>query len=175
MSSVSISRMTVIVLSKMPSPVRGRAPRDNTPPPARSQMPGSALPAGAGAAYDARPIPSANGRPMTDISHYIDGKRVAGKGARGGDVFNPATGERVRRVAFASAAEINAAVQSAAKAFPGWAATPPLTRARILFKFLELLAREHENLARVISEEHGKVFSDAHGEVTRGVEVVEFA
>src|SRR6266550_1098172 len=112
---------------------------------------------------------------MSDISHFINGKRVQGSSGRGGDVFNPATGEKVRRVAFASAADVDAAVKAAAAAFPGWAATPPLTRARILFKFLELLAREHDNLARVISEEHGKVFSDAQGEITRGVEVVEFA
>src|SRR5213075_1501066 len=116
---------------------------------------------------------------MSDISHFINGKRVQGRsessGGRGGDVFNPATGEKVRRVAFASAADVDAAVKAAAAAFPGWAATPPLTRARILFKFLELLAREHDTLARVISEEHGKVFSDAQGEITRGVEVVEFA
>src|SRR5438309_2856123 len=112
---------------------------------------------------------------MSDISHFINGKRVQGSSGRGGDVFNPATGEKVRRVALAGAAEIDAAVQSAAKAFPGWAATPPLTRARILFKFLELLHRDHDALARVISEEHGKVLSDAKGEVTRGTEVVEFA
>src|SRR5947199_3265585 len=116
---------------------------------------------------------------MSDISHFINGKRVAGRsessGGRGGDVFNPTTGEKVRSVAFASAADVDAAVKAAAAAFPGWAATPPLTRARILFKFLEILAREHDNLARVISEEHGKVFSDAQGEITRGVEVVEFA
>src|SRR6202163_559464 len=112
---------------------------------------------------------------MTDISHYIDGKRVPGSSGRGGDVYNPATGEKLRRVDFANGAEVDAAVQSAAKAFPGWAATPPLTRARVLFKFLEVLAREHDNLARVISEEHGKVFSDAQGEITRGLEVVEFA
>jgi malonate-semialdehyde dehydrogenase (acetylating) / methylmalonate-semialdehyde dehydrogenase len=112
---------------------------------------------------------------MSDVSHFINGKRVDGSSGRGGDVFNPATGEKVRRVAFAGAAEVDAAVKAAAAAFPGWAATPPLTRARILFKFLELLAREHDNLARVISEEHGKVFSDAQGEITRGVEVVEFA
>src|SRR5579864_8342427 len=112
---------------------------------------------------------------MTDISHYIDGKRVAGKSGRGGDVYNPATGEKLRRVDFGNGAELDLAVQSAAKAFPGWAATPPLTRARVLFKFLELLHRDHDALARVISEEHGKVFSDAQGEITRGVEVVEFA
>src|SRR5438552_3829568 len=112
---------------------------------------------------------------MSDISHFINGKRVQGSSGRGGDVFNPATGEKVRRVGFASAADVDAAVKAAAAAFPGWAATPPLTRARILFKFLEILAREHDALARVISEEHGKVFSDAQGEITRGVEVVEFA
>src|SRR5881392_1006187 len=116
---------------------------------------------------------------MSDISHFINGKRVDGRsessGGRGGDVFNPATGEQVRRVAFANGAEVDAAVKAAAAAFPGWAATPPLTRARILFKFLEILSREHDALARAISEEHGKVFSDAQGEITRGVEVVEFA
>src|SRR5580704_15628064 len=112
---------------------------------------------------------------MTDIHHYIEGKRAEGKNGRGGDVFNPATGEKLRRVALATAGEVDAAVRSAAKAFPAWAATPPLTRARILFKFLELINRDHDNLARTISEEHGKVFSDAQGEITRGVEVVEFA
>src|SRR5690349_8766408 len=112
---------------------------------------------------------------MSDISHFINGKRVQNASGRSGDVFNPATGEKVRRVAFANAAEIDSAVKAAAAAFPGWAATPPLTRAQILFKFLEILAREHDALARVISEEHGKVFSDAQGEITRGVEVVEFA
>src|SRR5438309_2087426 len=112
---------------------------------------------------------------MSDISHFINGKRVQGSSGRGGDVFNPATGEKVRRVALATAGDVGAAVSAAAAAFPGWAATPPLTRARILFKFLELLAREHDNMARIISEEHGKVFSDAQGEITRGLEVVEFA
>src|SRR5437763_7607194 len=116
---------------------------------------------------------------MSDISHFINGKRVAGRsessGGRWGEVFNPATGERVRRIALATPGDVDAAVQAAAQAVPGWAATPPLTRARILFKFLELLAGEHDNLARTISEEHGKVFSDAQGEITRGVEVVEFA
>src|SRR5436189_696825 len=112
---------------------------------------------------------------MSDISHFINGKRVESSGGRGGDVFNPATGEKVGRVAFASAAEVDQAVRTAAAAFPGWAATPPLTRARILFKLRELLDREAGALARTSSEEHGKVFSDAQGEITRGVEVVEFA
>ncbi|MGC2522291.1 MAG: CoA-acylating methylmalonate-semialdehyde dehydrogenase [Stellaceae bacterium] len=112
---------------------------------------------------------------MSDIQHYIGGKRVEGKGGRGGDVYNPATGEKLRRVAFAEPGEVDQAVQAAAAAFPGWAATPPLTRARVMFKFLELLNRDHDALARLISEEHGKVFSDAQGEITRGLEVVEFA
>src|ERR1043165_269535 len=105
---------------------------------------------------------------MSDISHFINGKRVDRASGRSGDVFNPATGEKVRRVAFANAADVDSAVKAAAAAFPGGAAPPPLSRARILFKFLEILAREHDNLARVISEEHGKVFSDAQGETPRG-------
>ena len=112
---------------------------------------------------------------MSDAHHYIQGKAIEGTSGRWGEVYNPATGEKSRRVAFASAGEVDRAVQAAAAAFPGWAATPPLTRARILFKFLELLNRDHDALARVISEEHGKVFSDAQGEITRGLEVVEFA
>ena len=112
---------------------------------------------------------------MSDVHHYIQGKPAEGTSGRWGDVYNPATGEKSRRVAFAGAGEVDRAVQAAAAAFPGWAATPPLTRARILFKFLELLNRDHDVLARVISEEHGKVFSDAQGEITRGLEVVEFA
>ncbi len=116
---------------------------------------------------------------MSDVQHFINGKRsenaTGGSSGRWGDVFNPATGERVRRVAFAGAGEVDAAVKAATAAFPAWAATPPLTRARVMFKFLELLHREHDALARMISEEHGKVFSDAHGEITRGLEVVEFA
>src|SRR5579862_3175505 len=102
---------------------------------------------------------------MSDVQHFINGKRVDGSSGRWGDVFNPATGERVRRVALAGASEIDQAVQAARAAFPAWAATPPLTRARVMFKFLELLHREHDTLAKIISEEHGKVFSDAQGEI----------
>ena len=112
---------------------------------------------------------------MTDVHHYIQGKITEGTTGRWGEVYNPATGEKSRRVAFANAAEVDRTVQAAAAAFSGWATTPPLTRARTLFKFLELLNRDHDALARVISEEHGKVFSDAQGEITRGLEVVEFA
>src|SRR6266568_1647851 len=112
---------------------------------------------------------------MSDVQHFINGKRVEGTSGGRGDVFNPATGERARRVAFATAGEVDAAVKAAAAVFPPLAPTPPVTRARILFKFRELLDRETGALARLIREEHGKVLSDAQGEVTRGSEVVEFA
>src|SRR6202048_3076819 len=112
---------------------------------------------------------------MSDIHHYIEGKRAEGTSGRWGDVYNPATGEKSSRVAFAGAGEVARAVRTAAAAFPAWAATPPLTRARILFKFRELLDREAGALARLISEEHGKVLSDAAGEGGGGTEVVEFA
>ncbi|MGH7047271.1 MAG: CoA-acylating methylmalonate-semialdehyde dehydrogenase [Stellaceae bacterium] len=112
---------------------------------------------------------------MSDIHHFINGRTVDAASGRWGEVYNPATGEKIRRVAFASADEVDRAVQAAAAAFPAWAAATPLTRARVLFKFLDLLHRDRDALARVISEEHGKVFSDAQGEIDRGVEVVEFA
>ncbi len=116
---------------------------------------------------------------MSDLQHFINGKRAentaGGSGGRWGDVFNPATGERAGRVALGGAAEVDQAVRAAAAAFPGWAATPPLTRARVLFKFRELLEREADAMARIITDEHGKVLSDAKGELVRGAEVVEFA
>jgi len=112
---------------------------------------------------------------MSDVQHFINGKHSDGASGRWGDVFNPATGERARRVALAGAGEVDQAVKAAAAAFPAWASTPPLARARVLFKFRELLERESAGLARLITDEHGKVLSDASGEVTRGAEVVEFA
>jgi malonate-semialdehyde dehydrogenase (acetylating)/methylmalonate-semialdehyde dehydrogenase len=113
---------------------------------------------------------------MTEtVNHFIGGKIVAGTSGRFGDIFNPATGERTRLVALADAGEVDAAVKSAAAAFPDWAATPPLTRARVLFRFRELLDRHADEFARIVTDEHGKVLSDAKGEVTRGMEVVEFA
>src|SRR5580693_1016335 len=112
---------------------------------------------------------------MSDIHHYIEGTRAVGTSGRWGDVYNPATGEKSGRVAFAGSGDVDRAVRAAAEAFPAWAGTPPLTRARILFKFRELLDREAGALARLITNEHGKVLSDAAGEVVRGTEVVEFA
>jgi len=110
------------------------------------------------------------------VGHWIDGAaRAPVAGGRLADVWNPATGEAVRKVALADAATVDAAVASAAKAFPAWAATPPLRRARVMFRFKELLDRHGDELAAIITAEHGKVFSDAQGEVTRGLEVVEFA
>ncbi len=109
------------------------------------------------------------------IGHFIGGKNVAGASGRSGEVFNPATGEVAKRVAFASASEVDTAVAAARKAFPGWAATPPLRRARVMFKYKELLEKHAEELVALITAEHGKVLSDARGSLVRGIEVVEFA
>ena len=110
-----------------------------------------------------------------DITHYIQGERSSGVSTRSQPVFNPATGESPRRVLLAEAADVNAAVASAQAAFPGWAATPPIRRARILNAFLALLNEHRDALAAMITAEHGKVFTDAQGEVTRGIDIVEFA
>ena len=91
------------------------------------------------------------------------------------DVFNPATGQVTGRVALASQSDVEAAVNAASAAFPAWADTPPIRRARVLFKFLELLNTHKDALAEAITQEHGKVFTDAQGEVARGIDVVEFA
>ena len=109
------------------------------------------------------------------LSHFISGRDVAGTSGRSGDVFNPATGEVTATVPFASEPEVDAAVQSAKAAFPAWAATPPLRRARVFFKLKELLDRHQDELAAIVTSEHGKVLSDARGSVIRGAEVVEFA
>ena len=110
-----------------------------------------------------------------NIEHYIGGRVVAGTSARTQDVFNPATGAVTGQVALANAAEVNAAVAAARAAFPAWSDTPPIRRARVLFKFLELLNRNKDELARLITAEHGKVFTDAQGEVARGIDIVEFS
>ena len=110
------------------------------------------------------------------LGHFVNGAGIAGApGGRHGTVYNPATGTVRAQVAFASADETSAAIAAAKAAAPAWAATPPLKRARVLFRFKELLEAHHDELARLITLEHGKVLSDAHGEVTRGLEVVEFA
>jgi len=109
------------------------------------------------------------------ISHYIHGQTVASLGNRQQAVTNPATGAVSAQVKLGNAADVNAAVAAAQAAFPAWSDLPPLRRARVMFKFLELLNQHRDELARMITAEHGKVFTDAQGEVTRGIEIVEFA
>ncbi|WP_300272688.1 CoA-acylating methylmalonate-semialdehyde dehydrogenase [Halomonas sp.] len=109
------------------------------------------------------------------IQHYINGAISGGESGRTQPVTNPATGEVTGQVALASAADVDGAVSAAAAAFPAWADTPPIRRARVLFKFLELLNANKDALAEAITREHGKVFTDAQGEVARGIDIVEFA
>jgi malonate-semialdehyde dehydrogenase (acetylating) / methylmalonate-semialdehyde dehydrogenase len=109
------------------------------------------------------------------IAHFIHGQDAFGDSQRASDVFNPATGQVTGRVPLASKADVESAIASAQAAFPAWAATTPLNRARVLFKYKELLEKHADEIAMAITLEHGKVFSDAKGELTRGLEVVEFA
>jgi len=109
------------------------------------------------------------------ISHHINGRAVAGTSERYGEVFNPAFGTVSAHVPLASVAEVAAAVAAAKAAYPAWSEMAPLKRARVLFKFKQLLDEHVDELAAMLTREHGKVFSDAKGEVTRGIEVVEFA
>ena len=108
------------------------------------------------------------------VSHWIDGREVEGHGPRA-PVYNPSLGLEARKVTLATTAEVDAAIASAAAAFPAWARTPALRRARVMFRFKDLLDRHAKEIAKVVSAEHGKTLSDAEGEVTRGIEVVEFA
>jgi malonate-semialdehyde dehydrogenase (acetylating)/methylmalonate-semialdehyde dehydrogenase len=111
----------------------------------------------------------------TQVGHFINGRSIAGGTGRTQAVWNPATGRVARQVALASAEEVNAAVSAASAAFSAWADTPPIRRARVLNKFLELMNRHRDTLAAMITAEHGKVFTDAQGEVARGIDIVEFA
>ena len=112
---------------------------------------------------------------MAALGHHIGGQRVASTGDRSGPVFNPATGQEAARVGFASTDDVERAVAAARDAFPAWAGLPPLRRARVMFRFLEILEKNKDELAALITAEHGKVLSDAAGEIVRGTEVVEFA
>ncbi len=111
----------------------------------------------------------------SDVEHFIDGQRSSGKSVRRQDVYNPALGSVARQVLLAEPGDIDAAVAGAKQAFAAWADTPPIRRARVLFKFLELMNQHRDTLAAIITAEHGKVFSDAQGEVSRGIDVIEFA
>ena len=112
---------------------------------------------------------------ISNIDHFIAGQRVAGRAGRTQDVVNPATGAVTGQVALAGADEVAQAVAAAQAAFPAWADTPPIRRARVLFKFLELVNQHKDTLAHLITAEHGKVFTDAQGEVSRGIDIIEFA
>ena len=112
---------------------------------------------------------------MNLIQHYINGKIVGGESSRKGKVFNPATGTQESEVILGSKEDLNNTVNIARKAFESWSAKPPLQRARVMFKFKELIERNSEEIAKLIVSEHGKVYEDAKGSLTRGLEVVEFA
>jgi malonate-semialdehyde dehydrogenase (acetylating)/methylmalonate-semialdehyde dehydrogenase len=109
------------------------------------------------------------------LPHWIGGRAQPGTSGRAGDVFNPSLGVAASRVALASEADVDAAVAAARAALPAWAATPALRRARVLSRFREIVEARRAELAKVIAAEHGKLVSDAAGEITRGLEVVEFA
>jgi malonate-semialdehyde dehydrogenase (acetylating)/methylmalonate-semialdehyde dehydrogenase len=111
----------------------------------------------------------------TDIGHWIGGTHSRGSGTRSQPVYNPATGAVARQVLLASADDVDRAVAAARAAQPAWGDTPPIRRARVLNNFLALLNQQRDALAAMITAEHGKVFTDAQGEVTRGIDVVEFA
>ncbi len=116
-----------------------------------------------------------NSSQLEVVPHFVGGKRVAGKSARCADVYNPALGAVARRVALADADEVGDAIGAAQAAFPEWAATPAGRRAQVMFAFRDAIRKHLDELARLLSEEHGKTVDDAKGSVTRGLEVVEFA
>ena len=111
----------------------------------------------------------------TTLHHYIGGKKVAGKSGRFGDVYNPTTGEKSADAPFASKEEVEAAIADGQRAFAQWSAMSPMARARVMFKFKELVEKHMDELALLVANEHGKVLADARGSVQRGLEVVEFA
>ena len=106
---------------------------------------------------------------MREIGHFIGGKEMKGGSGRFGDVFNPNTGEVQAKVAFAKKAEVEQAIANAAAAQPDWAATNPQRRARVMFKFLDLIQKDLENLAKLLSSEHGKTFGELPSEVKQGM------
>ncbi len=112
---------------------------------------------------------------ITDIPHYVAGARFAGTATRSQTVTNPATGAVTGQVPLANAADVDTAVAAAQAAFPKWSDTPPIRRARVMFKFLELVNQHKDELAHAITAEHGKVFTDAQGEVARGIDIIEFS
>ncbi|MBF8292419.1 MAG: methylmalonate-semialdehyde dehydrogenase (acylating), partial [Steroidobacteraceae bacterium] len=112
---------------------------------------------------------------LEQLGHYIGGRRVAGASGRTAPVFNPALGVATTQVALASAIETRSVIATARAALPEWSDTPALRRARVLFRFRDLIDKHSEEIAGILTREHGKVLADARGEVTRGLEIVEFA
>ena len=112
---------------------------------------------------------------MKQIEHFVGGKIIVGKSNKKGKVFNPATGEQEKEVSLASKADLDQTVKIAREVFKEWSLKPPLVRSRIMFKFKELIEKNSDELTRLIVSEHGKVYEDAKGSLTRGLEVVEFA
>jgi malonate-semialdehyde dehydrogenase (acetylating)/methylmalonate-semialdehyde dehydrogenase len=112
---------------------------------------------------------------MKTLHHFVNGQQVEGTSGRFGEVFNPATGEQTATVPFASADETRAAIGIAHDALPAWAAVPPVQRARVMFRFKELMERHKDEMAALVTAEHGKTLPDAGGSIARGLEVVEFA
>jgi malonate-semialdehyde dehydrogenase (acetylating)/methylmalonate-semialdehyde dehydrogenase len=110
-----------------------------------------------------------------DIGHWIGGISVRGSGSRSQTVWNPSTGVAARKVLLASTDDVNAAVAAAKAAQPAWADMPPIRRARVMNNFLGLMNQHRDTLAAMITAEHGKVFTDAQGEVSRGIDIIEFA
>ena len=112
---------------------------------------------------------------MKNLTHFINGQHVDGTSGRFLDVYDPTTGEVQAKAPLASKSEVEAAISAAEAAFPAWAATNPQKRARVMFKFKELVEKDMDNLAAMLSREHGKVIANSMGDVQRGLEVIEFA
>ncbi|WP_034797899.1 aldehyde dehydrogenase family protein, partial [Hyphomonas beringensis] len=112
---------------------------------------------------------------MREVHHFIGGQSFSGTSGRFGDIYNPNTGEVQARVSLATDAELGDAVANAAAAFPAWSMTNPQRRARVMFEFKRLLEANIDELAELLSSEHGKVVADSKGDVQRGIDVVEFA
>ena len=112
---------------------------------------------------------------MKKISHFIDGKIYSDSKSRIGPIFNPAIGEQIAEVELASKSTVEMAIESSSKAFQKWSKTTPINRARILAKFKDLLIKNMNDLAVMVSEQHGKTIADAKGSIQRGIEVVEYA
>ena len=112
---------------------------------------------------------------MKEFTHFVAWRKTQGESGRFGDVFNPATGEVQARVPLASRAEMRAAVEAALNAFPQWSSVNPQRRARVMFNFKTVVEQNMNELAHLLSSEHGKVIADSKGDIQRGLEVIEFA